>query len=196
MMNYLVFILVLIANVVSAQHGAGLKPLEIGSDAPSFEAKNQEDKLIKSKDLLEKGAVVLVFYRGTWCPYCQKHVHELQEGLKQIVDKGASVVVVTPEKPEYIDKMVSKSGATFSILHDEGYKIMEAYNTKYTVKAEDKMAFKSYVVSHTKKNNGDDEAVLPVPATYVIGKDGKVKFVHFETNYKQRSTIEMILEAL
>ena len=195
-MKYLIVLLSLFTQLTFAQHGAGLKPLEVGTTAPSFEAKNQDGKLVKSSELLEQGAVVLVFYRGTWCPYCQKHVHELQEGLKQIVEKGASVVVITPEKPEYIDKMVSKTKATYSILYDEGYKIMEAYNTKYTVQEADKMAFKGYVVSHTKKHNDDDEAVLPVPATYVIGKDGKIKFVHFETDYKQRSTVDMILKNL
>jgi peroxiredoxin len=195
-MNYFILIFLLVANFVAAQHGAGLVPLEVGSDAPSFQAKNQDKELVKSADLLSEGSVVLIFYRGAWCPYCKKHISELQEGLQEIVNKGASVVIVTPEEPEYIEKMVSSTGATFSILYDEGYKIMEDYHVKYTINESDEMSFKSYVISHTKKHNGDDEAVLPVPATYIINKEGKVTFVHFETDYKQRSTLEIILDNL
>jgi peroxiredoxin len=193
-MNYLVLLLLLIAQYSFAQHGAGLEPLEVGTKAPVFEAKDQSGNLIKSTDLLKEGPLVLVFYRGTWCPYCQKHVSELQEGLEQLTKKGAKVVIVTPEKPEYVDKMVAKTEAAFPILHDENYVIMEAYNTKYTIQDSDKMAFKGYVVSHTKKHNDTEDAVLPVPATYIIASDGTIKFVHFETDYKERSTLEMILE--
>lgn len=195
-MNYLSFLFLLLAQYSFAQHGAGLMPLEVGTQAPSFEAKNQFGTLVKSSELLKEGTVVLVFYRGTWCPYCQKHVHELQEGLEQLTAKGAKVVVVTPEQPEYVDKMVAKTKAAFPILYDKNYVIMEAYHTKYTIKDSDKMSFKDYVVSHTKKHNQTEDAVLPVPATYIISQKGTIKFVHFETNYKERSTLEVILENL
>lgn len=193
-MNYLSLLFLFLVQYSFAQHGAGLEPLEAGTKAPVFEAKDQSGTLLKLADLLKEGPVVLVFYRGTWCPYCQKHVSELQEGLEQLTEKGAKVVIVTPEKPEYIDKMTAKTEATFPILHDKNYAIMEAYHTKYTIKDSDKMAFKGYVVSHTKKHNQTEDAVLPVPATYIISSDGTIKFVHFETDYKQRSTLEMILE--
>lgn len=195
-MNYLSLLFLLLVQYSFAQHGAGLEPLKLGTKAPSFEAKDQSGTLVKSEDLLKEGSLVLVFYRGTWCPYCQKHVDELQKGLEQLTGKGAKVVVVTPEKPEYVDKMVAKTKAAFPILHDENYVIMDAYHTKYTIKNSDKMAFKDYVVTHTKKHNQTEDAVLPVPATYIISPDGTIKFVHFETDYKQRSTLEMILENL
>jgi peroxiredoxin len=193
-MNYLSLLFLFLVQCSFAQYGAGLEPLEVGTKAPVFEAKDQSGTLVKLADLLEEGPVVLVFYRGAWCPYCQKHVSELQEGLEKLTNKGAKVLIVTPEKPEYIDEMAAKTEATFPILHDENYAIMEAYHTKYTIKESDKMAFKGYVVSHTKKHNETEDAVLPVPATYIISSDGTIKFVHFETDYKQRSTLEMILE--
>ena len=120
----------------------------------------------------------------------------MQEGFQHILSENASVVVVTPEKPEYIEKMISKTKAQFSILHDEDYKIMEDYHVKYTIKKEDKMAFKGYVLQKTKKHNAADEAVLPVPATYIISPDGKIKYVHFDTNYKKRASLEDILKEL
>jgi peroxiredoxin len=195
-MNYLSLLFLLIVQYSFAQHGAGLEPLEIGTKAPAFEAKDQSGTLVNLTSLLEEGPVVVVFYRGTWCPHCQRHVSELQEGLEQLTAKGAKVVIITPEQPEYVDKMVAKTDADFPILHDEDYTIMEAYHTKYTIKDSDKMFFKGYVVAHTKKHNQAADAVLPVPATYIISPDGNIKFVHFETNYKERSTLEMILENL
>jgi len=194
-MNYLSILFLLFLGYASfAQHGTGLTPLEVGTKAPVFEAKDQSGTVVKLADLLEEGTVVLVFYRGTWCPHCQRHVSELQSGLEQLTAKGAKVVVVTPEQPDYIDKMVDKSEAVFPILHDKNYTIMEAYHTKYTIKKSDKIFFKGYVVAHTKKHNQAEEAVLPVPATYIISPDGTIKFVHFDTNYKERSTLELILE--
>ncbi|MGH1337976.1 MAG: peroxiredoxin-like family protein [Aureispira sp.] len=195
-MRYLALLFLLVVQYSFAQHGLGLEPLEIGSQAPMFEAKDQSGTLVKSSDLLKEGPLVLVFYRGTWCPYCQRHVSELQKGLEQLTAKGAKVVVVTPEQQEYIGKMTDKAEAAFPILHDESYTIMEAYHTKYTIQKSDKMFFKGYVVAHTKKHNQAEEAVLPVPATYIIRQNGTIQFVHFETNYKERSTLEMILEHL
>lgn len=195
-MHYFTFLFLLLAQYSIAQHGLGLEPLETGTMAPMFEAKDQSGTVIKSSELLKEGPLVVVFYRGAWCPYCQRHVSELQEGLEQLTAKGAKVVVVTPEQQEYIDKMTSKTKAAFPILHDKDYTIMEAYHTKYTIQKKDKMAFKGLVIAYAKKHNQAEEAVLPVPATYIISQDGTIKFVHFETNYKERSTLDMILKNL
>jgi peroxiredoxin len=192
----ILFLLISLTQIALAQHGKGLKPLALGSTAPSFSAINQDSILVKSSDLLSKGPIVLIFYRGAWCPYCQRHIHEIQEGFQQILDKKASVVVVTPEKSEYIEKMISKTGATFSLLHDTNYEIMSKYNVKYTIQKKDKMAFKTFLVPLVKKHNKDSEAILPIPATYIIGKEGKIKYVHFDADYKNRSSLEEILKNL
>lgn len=182
---------------LEAQEMSGFKEaLALGTVAPAFEGKDQENRLIKSDDLLKKGAIVLVFYRGTWCPYCKKHVSELQDNLQKITDLGASVVVVTPEQPEYIEKMASKTDATFSILYDEGYQIMKDYQVDFEINQQTVTSYYGYIENHTRTHNGNDEGILPIPATYIIKADGQIGFIHYDKDYKQRASIETIIEQL
>lgn len=149
------------------------KPLPVGDKAPSFTGKDQSGNEIELNKLLSEGPVVLVFYRGEWCPYCEKHVSELQKNLNEINQKHGRVVLVTPEQPESIKKMIEKTNATFPVIHDEDYEIMKDYQ----------VAFKP------DKHDG----MLPVPATYIIDTSGKIAWHQFDTDYKNRSTVEDIL---
>ena len=123
--------MVLVFFMASAQEAP--EGMFIGSKAPDFKAKDQYGKEIRLKDLLKKGKVVLVFYRGEWCPYCNKELSRLQDSLQFIKDKGATLVAVSPELPENIDKTVEKTKAEYSILYDEGLKIMKAYDVEFEV---------------------------------------------------------------
>src|SRR5687767_3980125 len=91
----------LFSVVTNAQAPEGLF---LASKAPDFKGKDQNGNDIRLKDLLKKGKVVLVFYRGEWCPYCNKELSRLQDSLQLITEKGATVIAVSPEKPENISK--------------------------------------------------------------------------------------------
>ena len=93
--------------------------LFISSKAPDFRAKDQHGTEIHLKDLLKQGKVVLVFYRGQWCPYCNRELSRLQDSLYLIKDKGATLIAVGPEQPENVTKTVEKTKAEYSILYDE-----------------------------------------------------------------------------
>jgi peroxiredoxin len=97
--------------------------LFINSKAYDFKAKDQNGADVSLKDLRKKGPVVVLFYRGSWCPYCNKELKRFQDSLQFIVAKGAQVVVITPETKEGVDSAVAKTGATFPILYDEDMKI-------------------------------------------------------------------------
>src|SRR5688572_32063896 len=105
--------------------------LFIASKAPDFKGKDQNGNDVKLKDFLKKGKVVLVFYRGEWCPYCNRALSRLQDSLQLITEKGATVIAVAAEKPENISKTVAKTKASFPIIHDEGLKIMKAYDVEF-----------------------------------------------------------------
>ena len=178
-------------------NGQKISTLSIGDAAPLFEGKDQNDKLVSLSESLEKSeSAVLIFYRGAWCPYCKKHMAELQENLQEILDKGSSVIVVTPEKSESIEKMISKTEATFSIIHDEDYKIMDAYDLSFKIDKETVPRFRKLTLNATRKANKNEDDILPIPATYVIGKDGKIKFLHFDEDYRNRSSMEDIMTNL
>ena len=106
--------------------------LAVGDAAPMFTAKDAQGHEQDLKKMLKKGPVVLYFYRGQWCPYCNKQLSQLQDSLQQLTAKGAQVLVVSPEIQENIGKTVAKTKASFPIVHDENFAIMKAYHTAFT----------------------------------------------------------------
>ncbi len=170
--------------------------LKTGDMAPKFTAVDNTGKVLSLKSLLKSHkAVVLFFYRGQWCPYCNKQIKELQDSLQLLTGKGAYVVGVTPETSENINKTIDKTHASFSIIQDKGYTIMKAYQVNYTVDAELLGKLKNYGVD-LEKNNGNTDHVLPVPATYVIDQSGKIIYVHFDKDYTKRASVNSIMAVL
>lgn len=194
----LLLILFVNAFIMSAQDNesplySAPDKVALGALAPEFSGVDLEGNPVNSSDLLAKGEVVLVFYRGVWCPYCTKHLAVLQDSLNEIRSKGAQLVVVTPEQPTFIKETISKSGATFPIISDPDYRIMEDFGVAFHLSKETVPRYFNIVLNRTRKSNGNEDDVLPVPATFVIGKDGKVTFKHFDTDYTKRASVASFL---
>lgn len=189
------FLLTLIFSLFQA--GAQEKPegLFIGSRAPDFKAKDQDGNEVRLKDLLKKGKVVLVFYRGYWCPYCNRELSRLQDSLAQIQEKGATVVAVSPEKPENVKQTVEKTKAGYPVLYDEGMKIMKGYDVEYEVEENTLARYRSSGLD-IEKNNGTNGKFLPVPAVYIIDKESTVTYRFFDADYRKRPSIKDILANL
>lgn len=170
--------------------------LFINSKAPDFKGIDQNGKEVKLKDLVKKGKVVLVFYRGYWCPFCNRELQHFQDSLQQILDKGATLIAVSPEKPENIVKTVNQTKASFPILFDEKLKIMKAYEVDYQVPENTITRYRNTGIDLEKINNGKDWNWLPVPAVYVIDKDSNISFRFFDPDYKKRPSVAEILKNL
>lgn len=169
--------------------------LFIASKAPDFRAKDQHGTEIRLKDLLKEGKVVLVFYRGQWCPYCNKELSRLQDSLQLIKEKGAILVAVSPEKPENILTTVEKTKAEYSILYDEGLKIMKAYDVEFEVPENTLTRYRNAGLD-IEKNNGSNGKYLPVPAVFIIDKESTIIYRFFEPDYKKRPSVKELLEYL
>ncbi len=169
--------------------------LKVGDKAPDFSAKNQDGKSVSLKKLLKQGPVVMLFYRGQWCPYCNKQLSHYSDSLALLTAKGATVLAVTPEAEENVKKTVEKTKANFSVLEDEGLSIMKSYKVSFAVDEKTITKYKGYGIDFDKAN-GSNGANLPVPATYIIGKDGLIKYVFFNTDYKKRASVQDILNNL
>jgi peroxiredoxin len=192
MKKYILIAFLLFSSAVTfAQSG-----LKQGQQAPAFTAKDNYGKELNLKTLLKSHkAVVLFFYRGQWCPYCNKHIQQLQDSLQLLTAKGAYVIGVTPETADNINKTIGKTHASFSIIEDKGYKIMKAYDVNYVMDQTTVTKYKGYGID-LEQNNGNTDHMLPVPATYVIDKSGKLAFVHFDKDYRNRASIKTILNVL
>jgi len=170
--------------------------LKSGVQAPAFSGTDNNGKKVELNKLLkDHKAVVLFFYRGQWCPYCNKHIKELQDSLHLLTDKGAYVVGVTPETAENIDKTIEKTHASFSIIQDKGYSIMKAYDVNYVMDDKTVGQYKKWHVD-LDEINGNADHVLPVPATYVIDNTGKITFVQFDKDYRNRASVADLLQVL
>ena len=171
------------------------KGLNVSDDAPSFSAIDQNGTLVELKDLLNKGSVVMVFYRGQWCPYCNKQLSALTDSLSFIEKKGGQLIAISPEMPENIIKTITKTKASFPILYDEDLKIMNSYNVTFAVDEKTIVKYKTYGIDF-ETANGSNGANLPVPAVYIISKEGKIIYKYFDTDYKKRPSVAEILSHL
>lgn len=175
----------------SAQTG-----LKAGQQAPLFSGTDQNGKAIDLKKVLKTGkSVVVFFYRGQWCPYCNKHIKELQDSLQLLTGKNAYVIGVTPETKDNINATIKKTNAAFSMIQDTDDRIMKAYGVNFKMDDETFAKYKTYGVD-LEANNGNTRHTLPVPATYIIDPSGKIKFVHFDTNYQKRAAVKTLLAEL
>ena len=180
----------LLAVAQSAPEG-----LFIGSKAPDFKSKDQKGKEIRLKDLLKKGKVILVFYRGNWSPECNKELKRFQDSLVQINDKGAALVAITPEKPDSISKTIEKISATFPILYDEELKIMKAYDVAFEVPENTIIRYRNSGID-LEKINGRNWKYLPVPAVYIIDKESNITYRFFDMDAKKRPFVKDVLKNL
>jgi peroxiredoxin len=169
--------------------------LNVNDKAPAFTAKNQAGKTITLNEQLKSGAVVLIFYRGQWCPYCNKQLKRLEDSLSLITAKGATLIAVTAEKQENISKTIAKTKASYSILFDDGLKIMKSYDVAFAVDDKTIEKYKGYGIDFNDAN-GSNGANLPVPAVYVIDKAGVIVYKYFDADYRNRASVKDILDHL
>jgi len=195
MIKFVLAVLLMGSLQVQAQE----KPegLFINSKAPDFKGKDQNGNEIALKDLRKKGPVVIIFYRGYWCPYCNKELQKLEDSLQLIKEKGAQLIAITPEKQEGIAKTIEKTKASYPIITDEDLKIMKAYDVAYQVDTKTIDRYKMANIDLAANNGQKPDAVyLPVPAVYIIGRDGEIKYRYFEEDYKKQATVKDILNNL
>ncbi len=169
--------------------------LKVNDKSPEFSAKDQNGKTISLQNELKNGKVVLIFYRGQWCPYCNKELKGMQDSLSFITSKGAVVVAVTPELPENISKTIGKTNASYSILSDDGLKIMKAYDVAYAVDPALNEKYKGYGID-LMKANGANGANLPIPAVYIIDTNGNIIYRYFDVDYRNRASVKEIADHL
>jgi peroxiredoxin len=193
-MKKALFSLIAVFAIVAAQ---AQKPegLFINSKAPEFKLKDQTGVEVSLKELRKKGPVVVLFYRGAWCPFCNRQLKALQDSLGQIYTRGAQVVAITPELPEGIDSTVKKTGAIFPILHDKDLKLSTEYQVVYNVDERTLGRYRTGGIDLLKAN-GQRAAMLPVPAVYIINTEGTVTYRYFNENYRTRVSVQEILKNL
>jgi peroxiredoxin len=163
--------------------------------APDFALPNAAGKSIVLKELLKFGPVILTFYRGGWCPYCNIQLRAYQGALPQISALGARLVAISPQLPDNSLDTANKNALTFDVLSDVCNEVARSYGLVYSLPEEIRAALRSNNKA-LPSINGDESWELPVPATYVIARDQRVALAYIDVDYRKRLEPEALLTCL
>lgn len=167
------------------QSGVGSKAPRAGDPAPTFTLKDARGGEVSLQKLLSEGPVVLAYYRGQWCPYCDMQLRAYQEVLPQIRALGANLVAVSPQTPDESLSTAEKRNLAFSVLSDVGNKVARSYGLVFKVPAGLDGIHKAFGIDLA-KSNGDATNELPVPGVFVIRRDGRIAFSFVNADYRER----------
>ncbi|MGL4655079.1 MAG: peroxiredoxin-like family protein [Sarcina sp.] len=167
------------------------KALKVCDKAPSFKLNNGYGKEVDTAKLLENGPLVINFYRGKWCPYCNLELQEYMMNIDKIKELGANFIAVSPELP---DESLSDE-MPFDVLSDLGSKVAKEFNLVFEVDEKVNEIYKGFGID-LEKSNGVAGTELPMPATYVIDRNGEIVLAFANADYTKRLDVQDVLDKL
>ena len=185
------------ARVIEELKGSGIvaRAVGIGAKAPSFELSDQNGRAISSVELLSKGRLVICFLRGRWCPFCVGQMEAMNLAVAEIERAGASLVAISPQTVQQSFFMVDQHRLRFLLLSDAGNLVARQFGLVYRVPDDQQGIYRRSFVN-LPFANGDESWELPIPATYVLDRDGTVRFASASPDYAERAEPVDILKAL
>jgi len=173
--------------------GGGESAPHPGDAMPPFMLPDEGGRLVTLPSLLERGPLAVMFFRGHWCPYCRLNVRAVVQALDRIEAMGAQVVAVVPETQEYAGRLKAESGAPFPILTDldNGYALSLNLAIWLGAEIQSLLSYQDMAKFH-----GNDGWMLPIPAVFVVGRDGIVKARFVDPDFRKRMEIDDLLAAL
>lgn len=169
--------------------------LKTGDHASDFALPDVSGKQVSLSDLLKQGPVVVTFYRGEWCPYCNLTLRSYQAILPEIQAAGATLVAISPQTPDNSLTTVEKKGLTFNVLSDVGNTVARQYGLVYTID-EKYHALYTAVGSDIPKFDGDTSWELPIPGTFIVAQDGNITLAYVNADYTHRLEPSALLDGL
>lgn len=162
--------------------------LQVGDLAPDFTLRGTDGQPVSLYNILVHNPVVLIFFRGNWCPFCMAELTHYQEAINnKIVDK-ATVIAISPQTVRLNLEAAEKNGLEFKILSDQGNKVANQYGLVFTLQENIREIYKN-IGADLALFNDDDSYTLPIPATYLINKNRKIEFASVNANYMERADI-------
>ena len=180
------------ALIDSGQAARALKP---GDMAPRFALPDPAGTIVRSDELLAHGPLVLTFYRGVWCPYCNLDLQAIEEVAAEMRAEGASIVALSPETAANSRKSQRQNELSFPILTDQGNEIAAAFGLRFRLSDEIIAIYKGFG-NDLARVNAEPSWTLPMPARYVIGPDGRVVSAEVDPDYTRRPEPSGLLPVL
>jgi peroxiredoxin len=176
--------------------GAAKRAAKVGDKAPAFVLKDPDGKDVSSAELLSHGPLVLTFYRGVWCPYCNLDIQALQDASPELEKHGARLVAISPQTAANSRRLIREHKLTFAVLSDPGNEVAAAFGLRFKLPEYLIDLYKNGFKNDLAVVNGDASWTLPMPARFVIGRDGKILYAEVNPDYTRRPDPEELIPAL
>ena len=170
--------------------------VKVGQSAPDFLARDLSGNEVRLSSLISGRKALLLFYRGGWCPFCNLELKAYQAVLPRIAAAGASMVAISPEKPDDTVSTAEKNALSFPVLSDIGQTVGKAFGVVYAFTDEVRQVYDGFKLDIPLKNGVPDDWSLPLSATYVIGSDGGILFADTRVDYRERTDPLEVLSVL
>lgn len=197
MKTYILFLLCLslISNLFAEVAGsaAGIEPLGEGKTAPNVEFKTVDGEKTDLNAVRAGQPVVLVFYRGGWCPYCNKHLSGLQTVEDDLMEKGWNIVAVSPDKPEKLAESLKELEVDYTLVSDSDMAAARAFGVAFQVDKPRVEKLESYNIDLAAAS-GKPHHQLPVPSVFLIDREGEIVYAHSDADYKTRLSAGKLME--
>lgn len=177
------------------QTGASEQALKEGEQAPDFTLPDVAGNAVTLSELLKQGPVVVVFYRGAWCPYCNLTLRAYQQALPQLQALGASLVAISPQTPDNSLTMQEKNELTFAVLSDVGNQVARTFGLVFSLE-EAVRATHQQMGANLPAFNGDESWKLPMPGTFLIDQTGTIRLAFVDPNFTHRLDPSLIIARL
>lgn len=169
--------------------------INIGDKFPDFSLPNTNDKTVELKELLQNGKVIIAFFRGSWCPYCNLELKALQDNLKQITDKNVTLVALSPQTSDYSEELKSNHNLEFELLTDKNNALAKQLGIAFELQNYVIPTYNSLGIELSEYNENNNNE-LPVPAVFVIDTNGSITYKFVDTNYMNRINLQELIEQL
>jgi peroxiredoxin len=171
------------------------KPIAVGAKIPEAMVLNLEGKETTTAKIAALKPTVFIFYRGGWCPFCNRHLSELRKAEAGLKEMGYQLVAVTPDLPSEIKKTMDKDELGYTIYSDSSAAAMKAFGVAFEVDPGTVSMYKNNYKIDLEASSGQNHHILPVPSVFISNGKGEIKFVHSNPDYKLRLSSEEVLDA-
>lgn len=170
--------------------------LKVGDKAPEWSLLNQKGELMESSKLSAEKGYVLTFYRGIWCPYCNKDLSFLSRYTDDLRAQGYEMLAVSPQLQEFSQQVHEQQRLNFDLLHDSGNKLANAFGLRWEMKGDLRSLYNDKFQIILPEYNGDKSWTLPVPARFIVDKGGSIRYAEYSVDYTERPDPDVLLKAV
>lgn len=171
-----------------------VRPLLNGSKVPDLKLKTSTGKAFNLRAELSQKPAVLIFYRGGWCPFCNLHLAKIRTAVPELLKLGFQIIAISPDIPGELSKTIEKAELEYTLLSDSSMEMAKSFGIAFKVDDGILKKYSTYGIN-LEAASGKTHHLLPVPAVFIVGTDGKIGFSYVNPDYKVRLSAQMILEA-